>query len=323
MVIRSVEWPEGFHKSVHDVLYETARMAFIGLLGSKQSGQVFHNFFQLFVLVLRVRQSCCHGGLINEESRAVAFEVQQDLRAGTIDITANEGRALLTKLLRAVRGADSDDGSIDSVTKECAICFDELEEDQTVILRSCQHVFCEICLGNVQNQLCPLCRSPFEDGDMITKSTAQAATKRKTINLLTANACVATGGTSPKIRSMLDAINDMAKDEKAVIFSQWTSFLNIIQEALAENGHSFTRIDGTMNPFERIDAMEAFCSDSHDSPRFILCSLHACGTGINLTRGNVVFMMDCWWNVAGKLQSYVAFLTVEKWQTQRLLVCLC
>ena len=39
------------------------------------------------------------------------------------------------------------------------------------------------------------------------------------------------------------------------------------------------------------------------TPRFILCSLHACGTGINLTRGNVVFMLDCWWNVAAEQQA--------------------
>jgi SWI/SNF-related matrix-associated actin-dependent regulator of chromatin subfamily A3 len=71
-------------------------------------------------------------------------------------------------------------------------------------------------------------------------------------------------------------------------------------------GHTYTRIDGTMSMQERINAMEAFDSERCDSmrtPRFILCSLHACGTGINLTRGNVVFMMDCWWNVAAENQA--------------------
>ena len=54
-----------------------------------------------------------------------------------------------------------------------------------------------------------------------------------------------------------------------------------------------------MDADARVAAMEAFDTERCDSPktpRFILCSLMACGTGINLTRGNVAFMMDLWWN---------------------------
>jgi SNF2 family DNA or RNA helicase len=81
-----------------------------------------------------------------------------------------------------------------------------------------------------------------------------------------------------------------------------------------ELGHAFTRIDGSMNPQERIDAMEAFETERCDTmahPRFILCSLHACGTGINLTRGNVVFMLDPWWNVAAENQGKPAGLEIR------------
>jgi SNF2 family DNA or RNA helicase len=81
--------------------------------------------------------------------------------------------------------------------------------------------------------------------------------------------------------------------------------LNIIQDELKQLGYTYTRIDGSMSADARIDAMEKFDSegcDSQQTPRFILCSLHACGTGINLTRGNVVFMMDCWWNLAAEEQ---------------------
>ena len=104
----------------------------------------------------------------------------------------------------------------------------------------------------------------------------------------------------------------MLPDEKGVIFSQWTSLLDIIQVALDENGFTYTRIDGSMNPWERRQAMKLFKTDGCDSmetPQFILCSMHACGTGINLTRGNVVFMMDPWWNVAAENQgTYIHWL---------------
>lgn len=70
-----------------------------------------------------------------------------------------------------------------------------------------------------------------------------------------------------------------------------SSALNILEMELFKLGYTYTRIDGTMNTQHRMEAMEAFDSkgcDSMEEPQFILCSLHACGTGINLTRGNVV-----------------------------------
>ena len=67
---------------------------------------------------------------------------------------------------------------------------------------------------------------------------------------------------------------------------------------MKEAGHSFVRIDGSVSAPNRITAMNRFNSDTLDAPRFILCSLLAAGTGINLTRANWAFMMDVWWNSA-------------------------
>ena len=83
---------------------------------------------------------------------------------------------------------------------------------------------------------------------------------------------------------------------------QWTSFLDIIQAALERNGHTTTRIDGSMNAHERIQAMQDFESED-DGPRFIMCSLHACGAGISLTRGNVIWLCDAWWNASIEAQA--------------------
>ena len=105
-------------------------------------------------------------------------------------------------------------------------------------------------------------------------------------------------GRSPKTQALLDKIDEMAPDEKGAIFSQWTSHLDILEMELQKEGHTYTRIDGTMCMNDRTNAMEAFDSEQCNSqrfPRFILCSIHACGVGINLTRGNVVFLMDPWY----------------------------
>ena len=85
----------------------------------------------------------------------------------------------------------------------------------------------------------------------------------------------------------------MKPDEKGVIFSQFTKYLDLIGQAVKEAGHSFVRIDGSVPATKRSEYIHNFNAD--DGPTFILCSLLASGTGINLTRGNYAFMMDCWW----------------------------
>lgn len=104
VIVRTVNWPEGFHKNVHDVYYETACAAFIGLLqgGSKK---VFQNFYAFLALVMRVRQSCCHGGLIPSDSlKVLAKEVHLEFEAhGDIELSAEEGEALLKKLLNVFK----------------------------------------------------------------------------------------------------------------------------------------------------------------------------------------------------------------------------
>jgi SWI/SNF-related matrix-associated actin-dependent regulator of chromatin subfamily A3 len=185
------------------------------------------------------------------------------------------------------------------------VCCEELEEGNAVVLRSCKHVFCEECLDQISNQLCPFCRAPYGASDMIKKSVAQEATKKERGQPKKKKEVAGRHGSeiAPKVQALLDAMDEMMPDDKGVIFSQWTSYLDIVQDALEESGHTYTRIDGTMSAMERITAMEEFSSDSEDTPRFILCSLHACGTGINLTRGSWVFMLDCWWNYAAENQA--------------------
>mmetsp|Transcript_17617 Transcript_17617/g.26738 ORF Transcript_17617/g.26738 Transcript_17617/m.26738 type:complete len:182 (-) Transcript_17617:300-845(-) len=78
--------------------------------------------------------------------------------------------------------------------------------------------------------------------------------------------------------------------------SQFTSYLDMIGTAMKSTGHDFVRIDGSVPASKRIEVIQAF--NAEGGPRFILCSLLASGTGINLTRGNHAFLMDCWWNQA-------------------------
>jgi SNF2 family DNA or RNA helicase len=103
------------------------------------------------------------------------------------------------------------------------------------------------------------------------------------------------------------SFDDSITVHAGVVYSQWTTFLDVVQQAMVEDGIPFTRIDGSMDAPSRLQAMKTFegttPTPQGTEPRVMLCSLKAAGTGINLTRANHVYMMDCWWNVAQENQA--------------------
>lgn len=81
---------------------------------------------------------------------------------------------------------------------------------------------------------------------------------------------------------------------KIVIFSQWTSMLDIVQDALNRKKLKFVRLDGSMSQAQRAKSIRQF--NNNDSCRIILISLKAGGVGLNLTVANKVILLDPWWN---------------------------
>lgn len=100
---------------------------------------------------------------------------------------------------------------------------------------------------------------------------------------------------SSKIKSLLEALESVvANQHKALVFSQWTSFLDLIEPHMQEANIDFLRLDGSSR--NRGDLVKNFQSD--DGPPVMLVSLKAGGTGLNLTAADHVFIMDPWWNPA-------------------------
>ena len=82
-------------------------------------------------------------------------------------------------------------------------------------------------------------------------------------------------------------------ESEVVIFSQWTSFLNIIQHQLQEAGMKYTRINGTMPAHVRDAGMVALESDP--DTKILLASLSVCSVGLNLVTADTVILADSWW----------------------------
>lgn len=109
-----------------------------------------------------------------------------------------------------------------------------------------------------------------------------------------------TGGAS-KAQAIVELIEQaMDTGQKSLVFSQFTSYLEILQKELTQRKIPFHLITGATPKQERIDLVNAFNAD--DTPVFFV-SLKAGGTGLNLTGASVVIHADPWWNAAAVNQA--------------------
>ncbi|KAH9474606.1 putative ATP-dependent helicase [Psilocybe cubensis] len=111
---------------------------------------------------------------------------------------------------------------------------------------------------------------------------------------------------SAKIRMILKLLKEVDErsncEEKTIIFSQFTSMLDLIQPFLTEKGIKYVRYDGSMIPKDREAALEKIKTSS--TTRVILISFKAGSTGLNLTACNNVILVDLWWNPALEDQAF-------------------
>jgi SNF2 family DNA or RNA helicase len=91
----------------------------------------------------------------------------------------------------------------------------------------------------------------------------------------------------------------VAEGHKALVFSQWTSLLDLAEPHLNAAAIRFGRLDGTTR--DRARVVGEFQSDA--GPPILLTSPKAGGTGLNLTAADHVFLMDPWWNPATEDQA--------------------
>lgn len=91
------------------------------------------------------------------------------------------------------------------------------------------------------------------------------------------------------------------KPIKSIVFSQWTTMLDRIEDAIVDAGIGYDRLDGSMKLDERVKAMDRLRSDP--SCEVLLVSLRAGGVGLNLTAASRVFVMDPYWNPAVENQA--------------------
>ena len=105
---------------------------------------------------------------------------------------------------------------------------------------------------------------------------------------------------SAKIEALLELLGEAVDGgHRTLVFSQFTSMLDLIAPSLSEAGISWCRLDGTTK--DRGAVVEQFQSDPSIS--VFLISLKAGGVGLNLTGADTVIHFDPWWNPAVEAQA--------------------
>ena len=107
---------------------------------------------------------------------------------------------------------------------------------------------------------------------------------------------------SPKLEALAEQLLELREEgHSALVFSQFTGFLDIVEEGLRKRGLPTLRLDGATPVPQRKGLVRRF--QESGEPLVFLISLKAGGKGLNLTRATYVYHLDPWWNPAVENQA--------------------
>lgn len=232
----------------------------------------------LLEILLRMRQVTNHWKLVGEDRIKNLLELIGENRI--VDIMNEKNRRALQDLLQL---------RIES-QEDCPVCMDIMREP---VITVCAHAFCTDCIEKVieTQHKCPMCRAELADNNTLVQPCAGFGESREEHAVLE----IDPDTTSSKIEAMIQILkaSDAEDNTKTVVFSQWTSFLDIVETQLLKHGLTFTRLDGKMSASRRDAAIELLNTDP--SCKILLASLAVCSVGLNLVAANNVILADSWW----------------------------
>ena len=319
-------------REVYDYIFTRAKRTFNATI---EAGTLLKSYTTIFAQILRLRQSCCHPVLTRNKTIAA----EEDEAAAASDVANGLADDMDLQELIERFTSDSDSSEQDVANKfgahvlqeiqsqannECPICSEEPMIEPAVT--GCWHSACKNCLLDyIEHQkekhtlpLCFSCRLPInqrdvfevvhheedDDEDLYNVSPPGAPSKIPHISLRRIGT-----SSSAKIAALvshLKTLRTTAPGTKSVVFSQFTSFLDLISTALSQANIPFLRFDGAMAQKARAAVLTEYASaqaKKNGHGMVLLLSLRAGGVGLNLTAAKRVFMMDPWWSFAVEAQA--------------------
>jgi non-specific serine/threonine protein kinase len=106
---------------------------------------------------------------------------------------------------------------------------------------------------------------------------------------------------SIKIEELMREVEENASNHKALVFSQFTTMLDLISKELEKKKIEYYYLDGSTTAANRKKVVEEF--QANEDVKIFLISLKAGGVGLNLTSADYVYLVDPWWNPAVEQQA--------------------
>ena len=319
-------------REVYDYIFTRAKRTFNATM---EAGTLLKSYTTIFAQILRLRQSCCHPVLTR--NKAIAAEEEEAAAASDVANGLADDMDLQELIERFT--SDSESGEQDITNKfgahvlqeiqsqannECPICAEEPMIEPTVT--GCWHSACKKCLLDyIEHQkekhalpLCFNCREPInqrdifevihhendDDDDLYSATQPGQASTPPRITLRRIGS-----SSSAKIAALISHLKALRSNNpgtKSVVFSQFTSFLDLISPALTQCNIPFLRFDGATTQKARAAVLLEFAASQtkkNGHGMVLLLSLRAGGVGLNLTAAKRVFMMDPWWSFAVEAQA--------------------
>ena len=109
-------------------------------------------------------------------------------------------------------------------------------------------------------------------------------------------------GNSAKLNQCIELVHDaISSNHKVLLFSQFTSMIDILKKALKENDIKYMELTGKTKADKRIEMVSKF--NKENNVKVFLISLKAGGTGLNLVGADTVIHFDPWWNLSVQNQA--------------------
>ncbi|SCU87108.1 LADA_0E02036g1_1 [Lachancea dasiensis] len=275
-------------------------------------GDLLKKYSTILVHILRLRQVCCHADLLgsqdeNDEDLAGNKMLRESFNASKAVSNEYETKALVSdeevqEIVGRLYEKYPDQNKFRDL--ECSICTSEPIDPVTqTVFTECGHPFCEMCIleyvrfqsERQQEIKCPNCRSKFDPKRLTTvKESSEGG-----LSLVLYD----TGSKSSKITSLMKSLKrlqDACPGEQVMVFSQFSSYLDIMEKELCASFSKAELIvykfDGRLSMKERSRVLEEFAEKDLSKLKVLLLSLKAGGVGLNLTCASKAYMMDPWWS---------------------------
>ncbi|KAL0310106.1 UNVERIFIED_CONTAM: Helicase-like transcription factor CHR28 [Sesamum radiatum] len=253
----------GLHENVTDAL----RLAKIYDWAYAAAGTVNQNYANILLLLLRLRQACDHPLLVKGFGSDPVGKVSSEMAKML-------PKELLVNLLK----------QLETSLAICLVCRDPPEN---AVVTMCGHVFCYQCVSDYltgEDNTCPApeCKEQLGADVVYSRSTLGDAYLMILVVI--------------PLFHMIWSLHGMESRgrEKAIVFSQWTSMLDLVEMSLKNSCINYRRLDGTMSIAARDKAVKEFNTDPEVD--VMLMSLKAGNLGLNMVAACRVILLDLWWN---------------------------